>query len=378
MGDLVTAVRLNGGERIRPGTAGAGLTANLALEELPLPDPGPGEALIEPLLVGICGSDVHAALGEANFSWVPRPCTLGHEFSGRLVALGPGTRPPADVKVGDLVTAVAQRGCGDPRCRGCRSGRWNYCRRKKILGFHRDGALAQGLIAEADRLVALRYGLSPLQGAVVEPLSVVAQAVYRKLDLRPGMDVVVSGCGIIGMMAAELARASGARVAVTGLPSDRSVRLALAERRGFIPIVIEPERPLCAQLRQGVLDSAGNRFGDEYDEGTVDALIECSGAPGALADAPLSVRLEGSICVIATYPVEVPFPATVLTRGGQVMKGVMGSSRDDFETAQKLLRDGIFEAEEYATVYGLQDALKGFADSMTARVAKAVVEIRRS
>jgi threonine dehydrogenase-like Zn-dependent dehydrogenase len=169
------------------------------------------------------------------------------------------------------------------------------------------------------------------------------------------MDVVISGCGIIGLMAAELARAAGARVAVTGLEQDRAVRLALAESRGFIPIVVSQEKPLHVQLKSGIQDLQGNLFGDEYEDGTVDVLIECSGAPPALGMAGLSVQLEGQICVIATFGSEVTFHATPFTRSGQIMKGVMGSNREDFEFAQALLLRGIFPVDEYSQLYSFEN-----------------------
>ena len=208
MTEKIGALRLNGDEYINPLEDKGCLTRNLALEEVELAEPGAGEVLAEPLFVGVCGSDSSASLGKPNFSWVQRPRTIGHECSARIVGFGPGTEGVGGLKLGDLVTPIPQLGCRDPRCRGCRQGRWNYCRRKRILGFHRDGALARRMVCEADRLVPLRPGLTPLQGAVVEPLSVVVQALTQKCHIQPGMDVVVTGCGIIGFMAAELARAA--------------------------------------------------------------------------------------------------------------------------------------------------------------------------
>jgi len=318
---------------------------------------------------------VHASLGAPNFSWVERPRTIGHEFCGRIVAFGPNTRGWGGFETGDLVTAIPQRGCRDLACRACRQGRWNYCRRKRILGFHRDGALARRVVLEVDRLVPLRPGVTPLEGALNEPLSVVTQAIYSRSNIRPGMDVLVTGCGIIGLMAAELARAAGARVAITGLERDREVRLKAAAERGMIPVVVGPERPLDGQLREGIYDAAGNRFGDAYDNGTVDVLLECSGAPAALAAAPGCVRTEGTICVIATYATEVPFPATAFTRGGLIMTGVMGSGREDFEKAQRLLRDGVFPVEHYIRLYPFERVLDAIADSIQATVPKAILEV---
>ncbi|MCR9245106.1 MAG: alcohol dehydrogenase catalytic domain-containing protein [bacterium] len=385
MTQTIQALRLNGSERIDPRNPGGSLTRNLAVEHITTPEPGPGEILAEPLFVGVCGSDSSASLGKSNFSWVERPRTIGHECSARVVAFGPGaqgsgaegrdTEGWAGLKVGDLFTPIPQRGCGDPRCRGCRRGRWNYCPRKQILGFHRDGALAQRMVLEADRCVPLRPGLSPQHAALVEPLSVVTQAIQRKCTIRPGDDVVVTGCGIMGLMAAELARAAGARVAITGMAHDRDVRLKLAAERGFTPIVVAPDQPLHERLAAGVEALDGSRFGDDFEDGRVDVLLECSGAPTALAQAGLCVHPEGTICVIATYPDLVPFEATAFTRAGQQLVGVMGSSREDFVNAQLLIERGVFDPEPYTRPYSFDNVIDALADSMAARTTKAVLQI---
>lgn len=374
MTSTVTALRLVGDKLIDPSTGSA--TGNLALEDVLIGDPGPGEVLVEPLFAGVCGSDNSACLGKANFSWVQRPRTLGHEFSARILAFGPGAAGYAGLKVGDVVCALAMRGCQDPRCRGCRRGKWNYCRRKRIIGFHRDGALAKRAILEVDRCVPLRPGITPLQAALVEPLSVVAQGVLRKCGIQPGMDVVVSGCGIMGLMAAELARAAGGRVAITGIDRDRDVRLALAQRRGFTPIVVSNDVPLHDRLKQGVEALDGSRFGDAFEDGLVDVLIECSGAPSSLATAGLAVQPEGTICTIATYPCDVAFGATAFTRTGQAMQGVMGSSHEDYDNAQLLLQRGVLPVETYTQLYQFENAMTAMADSIGARTPKAVIQVQ--
>jgi L-iditol 2-dehydrogenase len=374
----VQALRLNGSERIDPLDPKGPLTRNIAVETVEVGDPGPGEFLVEPLYVGVCGSDNSACLGKPNFSWVERPRTIGHECSARIVAFGEGAEGFGGLKIGDVVTPIPQRGCGDPRCRGCRRGRWNYCPRKRILGFHRDGALAERMVLEADRCVPLRAGLTPLQGAIVEPLSVVAQGLLRKATIRPGMDVVVTGCGIMGLMAAELAKAAGARVAITGIERDRDVRLKLAAERGFTPIVVSADEPLHEKLRSGVEALDGTRFGSDFDSGLVDMLVECSGAPPALGSAGLSVQPEGTICVIATYPGNPSFEATSFTRTGQTMVGVMGSSREDFENAQLLIERGIFPAEPYAQIYPFTSLMDAMDDSIAARTTKAILEVHAS
>ncbi len=375
MAETITALRLNGTEYINPGKPEGAITRNLAVESVTLPEPGQGEVLVEPLFVGICGSDNSASCGKPNFTWVQRPRTIGHEASGRIVGFGPNTEESCELEIGDVVCIIPMNGCGDLRCRGCSRGRPNYCRKKKIFGFHRDGAMAEKMVVNIERCMPLVDGLTALQGAVVEPLSVVAQAVHRKSNIQPGMDVIVSGCGIIGLMAAELARASGARVAVTGIEQDRNVRLKLAQERGFIPIVVSQEKPLHEQLAAGIEDLEGRRFGDTYENGTVDCLIECSGFPPALGSAGLSVQLEGHICVIATFGADVTFGATAFTRSGQSMQGVMGSNREDFQNAQNLLQRGVFPVDVYSQQYSFNDAMTAMEESITAKTPKAILAV---
>ncbi len=375
MAETVAALRLNGTQYINPGKPEGAITRNLAVESVTLPEPTQGEVLVEPLFVGICGSDNSASCGKPNFTWVERPRTIGHEASGRIVAFGPNTEESCDLKIGDVACIIPMNGCGDLRCRGCSRGRPNYCRNKKIFGFHRDGAMAEKMVVNIERCMPLLDGLSALQGAVVEPLSVVAQAIHRKSNIQPGMDVVVSGCGIIGLMAAELARNAGARVAVTGIEQDRNVRLKLAQERGFVPIVVSEEKPLHEQLAAGIEDLEGQPFGDAYENGTVDCLIECSGFPPALGSAGLSVQLEGHICVIATFGADVTFGATAFTRSGQSMQGVMGSNREDFLTAQKLLQRGVFPVDVYSQQYAFSDAMTAMEESITAQTPKAILAV---
>ena len=374
MARTTEAVRLVADEPISPASDLAKLTTNLAVETTQLAELEPGQVLVEPLFTGICGSDNSAALAKPNFSWVQRPRTLGHEFAARVVQ----TSAPTDIPMpqeGETVCILPMRGCGQPNCRACNEGRSNYCRRKKIFGFHHDGGMARQTVVDAWRCVSLRSELTPLQGAVVEPLSVAAQAIRRRCQIDPGMQVVVTGCGIIGLMAAELARDAGARVAVTGLARDRDVRLALARARGFLTIVVGPENSLADQLREGIFDDDGNRFGDPQEDGLVDLVIECSGAGAALATANQSLQLQGTICVIATYPQDVPFPATALTRAGQSVVGVMGSDRADFDAAQEYLARGVFPVDAYVQTFPFADALEAFRHSISAQTPKAILAI---
>jgi len=138
---------------------------------------------------------------------------------------------------------------------------------------------------------------------------------------------------------------------------------------------LSADKPLHEQLQNGVEALDGTRFGDDYENGTVDTLIECSGAPPALGTAGLAVQLEGTICVIATFGSEVTFHATPFVRSGQVMTGVMGSNREDFENAQTLLQRGVFPVEEYSTSYSFDKAMDAMSESISAQTTKALLKV---
>ncbi len=369
MSESIRGFCLQGREKIYPNGEGS-VTRNTAVVEMEIPELKHGEILAKTLFTGICGSDNSAALGKSNFDWVQRPRVIGHEFSAEVIALGPGDH--GELKIGDIFTPLAMLGCRNEDCSACSVAKWNLCPDKQIIGFHRNGGFGQQVVLESDRVVPLMQGLTPEQGALVEPLSIIVNALHNKCNIKPGQDVVVTGCGIIGLMSAELARAAGARVAITGIAHDREVRLKKAKERGFITIEVTPENTLASQLIKGIMDAEGNAFGSN---GKVDLLIECSGVPQVLSEAISVVRPEGDICVIATYPKEVEINATHLTRTSLNMRGSMGSCRADYMVAQKLMVTGVFPSEAYTNLYEFEEITTAFEDSIKANNVKAVVKM---
>jgi threonine dehydrogenase-like Zn-dependent dehydrogenase len=360
---------LHGREKITRGSD-IPINANTSVVEMEMPELKKGEILAKTLYTGICGSDLSAALGKANFDWVERPRIIGHEFSAEILALGPGDK--GDLKVGDVFIPIAMLGCQKVDCPACTIAKWNLCPSKQIIGFHRNGGFGQQVVIESDRVIPLMKGLTPEQGALIEPLSVVINALHNKCNIKPGQDVVVSGCGIIGLMSAELARAAGARVAITGIEHDRNVRLQKAKERGFITIVVSPEKTLKGQLEEGIIDNNGISFGFK---GKVDLLIECSGVPDALSKAPAVVKPDGEICIVATYPKEVTIDATQITRTSLNIRGSVGSSKEDYIIAQKLMLTGVFPSGHYIDKYEFKDIEKAFEDSVKATTGKAVIKM---
>lgn len=261
----------------------------IRLEDRPVPVPGPGQALIEVSSVGVCGSDVHYFTeGRIGDFVVREPLVLGHEASGVVRALGPGTS--GRLQVGQRVAMEPGVPCG--RCRACREGRYNLCPYVKFFATPPvDGAFTRYVAHDEDFCHPLPDGLSDDAGALLEPLSVALWAAW-KAKLRAGDRVIVTGAGPVGLLATAVARAGGASEVV--VTDTVPARLAAALRMGASRVV---------DANEGTGALAGL---------DADALIECSGAPAAL-EAGLHGLRGGARAVIVGMSAEshVPVPLSL-------------------------------------------------------------------
>ena len=324
---------------------------DLAVIDAPVPEPGPDEIRLKVEAVGICGSDVSATLGKPNFDFVERPRILGHEFSATIDSLGENVE---GWKAGDRVCAIAIHSCHE--CDNCRSGNTQICEERQILGFHMSGAMADFVCVHKRYVLPLRYDLDFVTGSLVEPLAVASRCVLKMCDIKPGHEVIVSGCGIIGLLCAFLARAAGGNVTVTGAEWDEAVRLQKARDLGFQTRVVTDENPLAEQL-----------------PALVDRFIEASGAPQALAAAGDSVKWGGLIGIIATYGSNIDWPATNVVRREQKIHPCMAAAWDDFEMAMKHLRDGVVPVDALVETFPLANAIDAFEASFEKTTPKAVM-----
>ncbi|MBQ8971909.1 MAG: alcohol dehydrogenase catalytic domain-containing protein, partial [Clostridia bacterium] len=209
---------------------------DVRIEEVPVPEPAYGQVRIQVAWAGICGTDRHEYEGP-NFIPTTKPhrltgrtapLTLGHEFTGTISALGAGV---TGWKIGDRVTANGTLACG--KCEACRSGRYNICQKLGFLGVSTDGAFADEVVVEADRLFAIPQGVALREATLCEPLACGIHATNLLGDIA-GKDVVILGPGIIGLSAFFGARSAGAgRLLVTGVGEHRR---ELIERCGGVYI----------------------------------------------------------------------------------------------------------------------------------------------
>jgi L-iditol 2-dehydrogenase len=258
----------------------------IVLEERAEPRPGPRDVIVAVEAVGVCGSDVHYFRhGRLGPFVVEAPLVLGHEAAGTVVAAGDQAAHPVGTRV------AIEPGVPCRRCEQCRRGSYHLCRQIRFLATPPvDGAFTRLLAVPDDFAYPLPEQLDAEQGALLEPLSVGIWA-CRRVDLRPGDRVLVTGAGPVGLLAAEAARALGAAsVAVSEVSPPR---LAAARRRRVDEVVDAT----------GGLDLPP-RF---------DVLLECSGAPGVLRDALSGLAPGGRAAVVGMPGSEdVPLPLGML------------------------------------------------------------------
>ena len=249
-------------------------STGLEVVEVPVPTPGPGQVRVAVVAAGMCGTDLH--IMDGTYASAP-PVTLGHEMAGVVDAVGPGVDA---LWVGVRVCVEPAISCGN--CAWCRTGLPMHCPDRLSAGTKLDGGFAPYVVVPARNLHALPASVSDYAGALVEPLACVANGLTDPDVITPGDRVIVIGPGTIGILAAQIASAAGARVTLVGLDRDRP-RLDIATTMGLDAQSSEDPR-----TRRG-LDR-------EATERGIDTVIECSGSAPAVAWALSLPRPRGHSC----------------------------------------------------------------------------------
>jgi L-iditol 2-dehydrogenase len=271
------------------------------VREVERPSPGPHEVLCRVRAVAVCGTDPHIIQGHYPGFWPQGwPLIPGHEWCGDVVELGPGA---ADFgwETGVRVAGTSHAACGF--CRKCVEGRYNVCERFGDLRVHKqyghnvDGAYAEYVVHSIRSVFRVPDELSDEEAAMLDPAAIALHTVKRG-GHRPGDTVVVVGPGVMGLLVAEFAAATGAgRVIVVG----RGARLEKAASLGFETVDFTAGDPV-----EAVRDLTGG-FGPEV-------ALECSGDPAALGQCCEMLRKGGRVAVIG-IPMEaarIPLQRVVL------------------------------------------------------------------
>ncbi|MBX3030609.1 MAG: alcohol dehydrogenase catalytic domain-containing protein [Chloroflexi bacterium] len=273
----------------------------LELVDVPMPEPGPGQARIAVTGAGLCGTDLHILHGD--YSSRP-PVTLGHEVAGRVDAVGEGVDP---AWIGALVAPETAFGtCG--LCRWCRTGRPMLCAERLSIGSGVDGGFAEAVIVPARLLHRLPDWLDDHAAALMEPLACCCNSLSDPAVIDAGDRVLVLGAGPVGLLAAQVARAAGASVVLGGTSADEE-RLAIARTMALDTLVVDtPGGVTTLEAWEAARD--------------VDVVIECAGVGAAVATALRVVRPGGSHIQMGLLSGDVSIPfGLVVTKEIRVRAG---------------------------------------------------------
>lgn len=265
---------------------------DLRLEARPIPDPGPGEVRVRVAACGVCGSDLPRIFVKGTYRF---PTICGHEFAGSVDACGPGVTGFAP---GDRVAVFPLLWCG--RCPACEQGRYVQCEDYDYLGSRRDGAFAEYVVAPERNLARVPASVPLDVAAMTEPAAVALHALRRAGGCSIGETVAIFGCGPIGLMVAQWARAMGAARAL--LFDVDPLKLELARRLGFDDAFDSRGEDAVATIER----HTGGR-------GT-HLCIEAAGAPIALRQAIGAARRGGRVVALGNPSGDASLPASLLSQ----------------------------------------------------------------
>ena len=286
----------------------------LWLQDVPEPEIGINDVLIRVHKTGVCGTDVHIYNWDA---WaqrtIPVPMTVGHEFVGEVVEVGSNVN---DFHPGDIVSGEGHVVCG--RCRNCMAGRRHLCRDTKGVGVNRPGAFAEYVSLPMTNVWRHADGVDPDTAAIFDPLG---NAVHTALSFPVlGEDILITGAGPIGLMAAAVARHAGARHVV--ITDVNPYRLELAQELGVTRAV---------DVRNTTLKEVQRELG--MQEG-FDVGLEMSGNAAAFRDMLANLCHGGKVAMLGIPADELAIDWDTVVFNMLTIKGIYG--REMYETWYKM------------------------------------------
>ena len=295
---------------------------DLVMGELPDPEPGDGEVVIDLKACGICGTDVHIAR-EGVLPTAFTPIALGHEPAGVISELGAGV---TDWKVGDRVAVYPHIFCGT--CPACLSGREGLCSNSRIFGLHRHGAMAEKMALPTRCLISLPDSIPFEIGAILtDAVSTPYHAVVRRAQLQKGESVAIFGCGGLGSQAIKFCRMfeAGTIIAV----DTNEAALERAKILGATHTIQVSDQPTNKQIRS-LTEGAG-----------VDVAFEFVGLPQTVDTAVRSLRRGGRAVIVGIGLEKIKLPAIRTFVGNEYeLRGSMGLDVNDLKEVVSLVEQG--------------------------------------
>lgn len=279
----------------------------IAVVDTPMPEVKEGEALLQILYCGICGSDVASYTGNQPFTTYPR--IPGHEFSARIAEIGENDK---GLKVGDIVTANPYFNCG--HCYSCERGFVNCCTDNQTMGVQRDGSFCEYIAMPIERIYPGK-GLSAKELALIEPFSISAHALNRT-EIPEGCNLLVMGAGPIGQFASLAAQVKGANVYVADVLDGRLDMVLKFGAKG----VINTKKENLADAVERI--TGGNGF---------DVCVECAGRAETFLACIDAACFAGSVILIGNGKTETTFLHSILQKKELNVFGSRNSFKEDFE-----------------------------------------------
>jgi len=329
----------------------------LSLEDVAVPEIGINDVLIRVHKTGICGTDLHI------YDWdpwaqrtIPVPMVIGHEFVGEIVECGSNV---SDFQVGDLVSGEGHVVCG--RCRNCLAGRRHLCAHSIGLGVQRPGAFAELVALPMTNLWHQKPGIDEDVASIFDPFG---NAVHTALTFPVlGEDVLITGAGPIGCMAAAVVSHAGARHVVVSDPNH--YRLELASRMGATVTVDPTERDL-ADVQREIGMTEG------FDVG-----LEMSGNPAAFRDMLANMSHGAKIAMLGIPSEDISINWNQVVFNQLTIRGIYG--REMYETWYKMtvmLESGLDISGVITHRMNWRDYEEGFAAMHTGNSGKVILDWR--
>jgi threonine 3-dehydrogenase len=319
------------------------------------PTPGPTDVKIRVEKTGICGTDLHIESWDA---WaavsVNSPLIIGHEFAGRIVELGAEVK---NLELGALVSGEGHIICGT--CRNCQAGRRHMCKNTSSVGVNRNGAFAEYVVIPASNVWVHSNAVSADLGSIFDPFG---NAVHTALTYPlVGEDVLITGAGPIGLMAAKVARHVGARFIV--ISDINESRLALARTMG-VDLAINPLTTKIADTQKQL----GMREG-------FDVALEMSGAPTALPDILENLSHGGKVAILGLPSKEIAINWAKVVSHMITIKGIYG--REMYETwyaMNSLIQSGLDISDVITDRFPADQWQDAFAAARSSNSGKVVMD----
>jgi L-iditol 2-dehydrogenase len=326
------------------------------IRDVPVPQLGPKDVLIQVKGAGVCGSDLHMYHDIQGFP-VKRPVTLGHEYAGIVAGVGSEVTL---FKVGDRVVSETPAYVCET-CIYCRTGQYNLCPTRRGFGVLEDGAMAEYVKTREAIVHHVPDGVPFEKAALTEPSCVAYNAVAHHSTIRPGDYVVVFGPGPIGLMCTQIAKLfSPGRLTVVGTKKDLN-RLEIAKKFGADEVIVADEQDVVQEIL-----AYGDGFGP-------DLVLDAVGVSATLQQSIEVVRPAGQITKIGWGPAPVGFSLDPLIQKAARLQGSFSHNYPMWEKVLLMMAKGEIDPLPMTKTYSIDDWKKAFDEMDSLQHAKSVI-----